>query len=319
MYLKSGWLILLLALLNVNCQSLQSVSDDELLQFIKEEEKLIVLFSKQNCAICDKFEKTLDSLYEDFQKHLNAETIKAVNSHLARLYCPTKEPAIVFFRHGVPLLYDGDADENEVYGFLEKNQSPAVKELTDKIFEHMTQAATGATTGDWFVMFYGASCVECQRLHAVWEGVGATLRGRINVARMDANLAGLNTAKRFKVKKLPAFLFFRLGKVYRYDLPKNDIKSFVTFAQDWYKNSKAEAVPLLSSPFDELVDWCVDMIRYSIAFGLDLLARYPWIWQIGVVGFGLVAITALIAIIKAGKSKPKTIKKDKQTQNKKSK
>lgn len=53
---------------------------------------------------------------------------------------------------------------------------------------------------------YGASCVECQRLHAVWESVGATLRGRINVARMDANLAGINTAKRFHVTKLPTFL-----------------------------------------------------------------------------------------------------------------
>lgn len=61
------------------------------------------------------------------------------------------------------------------------------------------------------------------------------------------------------------------------------------------------------------------MIRYSIAFGLEILARYPWIWQIGVLGFGLVAITALIAIIKAGKSKPKPVKKDKQTQSKKSK
>ncbi|CAH0729335.1 unnamed protein product, partial [Brenthis ino] len=302
----------------VRCQTLQSVSDDELLQFIKEEEKLIVLFSKPNCKVCDKFEITLDSLYEDFHKHLNAATVKAVNSHLARLYSPTKEPALVFFRHGVPLLYDGEPEENEVYGFLEKNQSPAVKELNDKIFEHLTQAATGATTGDWFVMFYGASCVECQRLHAVWEGVGATLRGRINVARIDANLAGLNTAKRFKISKLPAFLFFRSGKVYKYDLPKSDIKSFVSFAQDWYKNSKADTVPLLSSPFDELVDWCVDIIKYSVALGLEILAKYPWIWQIGLAGFGLVAITALIAIIKAGKSKPK-VKKDKQIQTKKSK
>lgn len=49
-------------------------------------------------------------------------------------------------------LFLGEPDENEIYGFFEKNQSPAVKELTDKIFEHITQAATGATTGDWFVM-----------------------------------------------------------------------------------------------------------------------------------------------------------------------
>lgn len=69
---------------------------------------LHIFFSaKQNCDVCDKFETTLDGLYEDFQKHLNAATVKAVNSHLARLYSPTKEPAVVFFRHGVPLLYDG--------------------------------------------------------------------------------------------------------------------------------------------------------------------------------------------------------------------
>ncbi|CAG4915209.1 unnamed protein product [Colias eurytheme] len=297
----------------ISSQNLQSVSDDDLLQLIKEQEKLIVLFHKPNCKECDKLEKIIDILQEDFEKELNAPSVKVVNSHLARLYSPTKEPALVFFRHGVPLLYDGAADEGEVYGYLEKNQSPSVKELSDKIFEHMTQAATGATTGDWFVMFYGASCVECQRLHAVWEGVGATLRGRVNVARVDANLAGALTAKRFKVQKLPAFLFFRLGKVYRYDLPKNDIKSFVTFAQDWYKNVKAETVPLLSSPFDDVVDWCVEMLKFSIKLGLEILAKHPWIWQIGVAGFGLVAITALIALMKARKPKPaKEVKKDKK-------
>jgi hypothetical protein len=29
-----------------------------------------------------------------------------------------------------------------------------VKDLTDTSFEHLTQASTGATTGDWLVMFY---------------------------------------------------------------------------------------------------------------------------------------------------------------------
>ncbi|KAJ0178812.1 hypothetical protein K1T71_005587 [Dendrolimus kikuchii] len=298
----------------VKTQTLQTVSDDDLLELIRDNEKLIVFFSKTNCPICSDIEKIVENLRDDFKKHLNAVSVKTVNSHLARLYNPSKDPSIVFFRHGVPLLYSGPTDENEMYGFFEKNQSPAVKELTDKIFEHMTQAATGATTGDWFVMFYGASCVECQRLHAVWESVGATLRGRINVARVDASLAGQNTAKRFHVSKLPTFLFFRLGKVYRYDLPKSDVKSFISFAQDWYKNSKGEQVPLLASPFDEVVDWCVELIKFSISYGLDILAIYPWIWQIGVAGFGLVALTAIIAIWKAGKSRPaKENKKDKKS------
>ncbi|XP_026322094.1 thioredoxin domain-containing protein [Hyposmocoma kahamanoa] len=312
MFLKLSLLPVFLITL-AESQTLRSVSDDDLLQLIKDREKLIVLFTRPNCDTCNKFEKLLEGLHSDFNKHMSAETVKAVNSHLARLYNPTKEPALVFFRHGIPLLYSGEPDENEIYGFFDKNQTPAVKELTDKIFEHITQAATGATTGDWFIMFYGASCVECQRLHAVWEGVGATLRGRINVARVDANLAGANTAKRFHVSKLPAFLFFRLGKVYKYDLPKNDVKSFVAFAQDWYKNSKGEPVPLLASPFDEIVEWCVVMIKFSMAYGLDILAKYPWIWQIGVVGFGLVAITALIALVKARARPTRETKKDKKS------
>jgi hypothetical protein len=39
---------------------------------------------------------------------LNAWVVKAFNSQLVRLYNPNKEPALVFFRHGVPLLYEGN-------------------------------------------------------------------------------------------------------------------------------------------------------------------------------------------------------------------
>ncbi|XP_011563160.3 protein disulfide-isomerase A4 [Plutella xylostella] len=315
MQINLSLLFLLVCLFTAHSQNLESVSDDDLLQLIKQKEKLIVFFTKPSCETCLKFEQQLNGIHEELTQQVGAETVRTENSHLARLYNPTKEPAIVFFRHGIPLLYSGEPDANEIYEYFEKNKTPAVKELTDKIFEHMTQAATGATTGDWFVMFYGASCVECQRLHAVWEGVGATLRGRVNVARVDAALAGALTAKRFHVTKLPTFLFFRLGKVYKYDLPKHDVKSFVSFAQDWYKNAKSDPVPLLASPFDEIVDWCVQMIKFAVELGLKILNEHPWIWQIGVGGFGMVVITGVIALLKAQASRPRPAdtKKDKKS------
>ena len=37
---------------------------------------------------------------------------------------------------------------------LHGGAASSVKVLTDKNFEHDTQATTGATTGDWFVLFY---------------------------------------------------------------------------------------------------------------------------------------------------------------------
>ena len=36
--------------------------------------------------------------------------------------------------------------------WMELNHDVSTKILTDATFEHDTQASTGATTGDWFVM-----------------------------------------------------------------------------------------------------------------------------------------------------------------------
>lgn len=106
---------------------------------------------------------------DDIVDTLNAWVVKVVDSQMTRLYSPNKEPVLVFFRHGVPLLYDGKRvfpntvhickalvvgplNEELILHTFTDNREPAVKELTDENFEHLTQAASGATTGDWFVM-----------------------------------------------------------------------------------------------------------------------------------------------------------------------
>lgn len=107
--------------------------------------------------------------------------------------------------------------------------------------------------------------MDCQRLSAVWEAVGAALKNRMNVARVNKDTVGVQTGKRFKVNKVPDFILWvalengtfwnynlfcsiRQGKFYRYDIPLFDIKSFVSFAQEFYKNARAEAIPVPASP-----------------------------------------------------------------------
>lgn len=89
---------------------------------------------------------------EDFASGFPAEIVKIVDSQMVRLYNPTKEPAVVFFRHGIPLLYNGAINADEIYQVFDQNRIPTVKELTDDSFEHLTQAATGSTTGDWLIL-----------------------------------------------------------------------------------------------------------------------------------------------------------------------
>jgi len=49
-----------------------------------------------------------------------------------------------------PIL--GPPTEEDLLSKIQRAQETAVKNLDDSNFEHLTQAATGATTGDWLVM-----------------------------------------------------------------------------------------------------------------------------------------------------------------------
>ncbi|GAB0097719.1 Thioredoxin domain-containing protein [Sergentomyia squamirostris] len=291
---------------------LEVVSDEDLVNLIKDESYLVALFSKKDCETCKLYEKLTTVLLEDFQQSLGAAVVQAINSQLTRLYSPGKEPALVFFRHGVPLLYDGPMNVESILELFQQNKDPVVKELSDETFEHLTQASSGATTGDWFIMFYSSNCVECQRLNAVWESVGATLKTRLNVARVNKGTTGVSTARRFNVKLVPEFIFIRQGKYYKYEIKKNDVKSLMSFAVEWYKNATPHNVPVPQSPFDNLVDLGVRIIQNSVKFGEQALKDYPYVVLFITLGFGLTFLTALLAVFfKNKKSKSQQQKKAK--------
>ena len=53
---------------------------------------------------------------------------------------------------------------------------------------------------------YNRECIDCQRLSAVWEAVGAATKNRVNVARVDKDSTGLSTGKRFNIQTAPEFI-----------------------------------------------------------------------------------------------------------------
>lgn len=63
--------------------------------------------AKKDCETCDNYENELIHLKEDLTSALIPWVVKVVDSQLRKIYIPDEEPVLVFFRYGIPLLYDG--------------------------------------------------------------------------------------------------------------------------------------------------------------------------------------------------------------------
>lgn len=302
MYIYKIIAVLFIGIIAVCGAGIERVDDSDLIHILTGESDVVALFTRANCAECTAYEQVVGNVQDELKQTLGATVVQAQESNLIHIYDPSREPALLYFRHGIPILYHGDINAEEILHFFSENREPAVKELSDENFEHLTQASTGATTGDWFVFFNSADCVLCQRLYAVWESVGGKLKRKINVARVNAMTAGVSTAKRFKVAKTPEFILLRQGKLYRYTAEDYTPKAFLEFAEGGYrKDTQPESVPPLPGFMDEIS--VAHILDYVNSFGILPLAIV-----------GTLAVLALLFVVKSlfkGSRKQTVTKKEK--------
>jgi len=133
------------------------------------------------------------------------------------------------------------SEEDEFFASDSDATKNSVIELTDETFEHDTQAATGATTGDWFVEFYAPWCGHCKALQPVWEQLARALKGKVNVASVDATVH-TKTASRFGINRFPTLKLFHKGQIYNYEKGRT-LEELKAFALGGFKAESAAAVP----------------------------------------------------------------------------
>lgn len=136
--------------------------------------------------------------------------------------------------------------------------------LTDENFEHLTQASTGATTGDWFVKFYAPWCGHCKKMAPTWDELAERLEGTyVNVAKVSVT-ENRAIGKRFGIKGYPTIKFFSKGQMYSYKGPRT-IEAFETFANGGYARADKEPVPGKKGLSEEVLDAFMDIARQLAA------------------------------------------------------
>lgn len=292
--------------------TLETVDDKEFQRLIRDEKYVVALLcTSSNTERCEEFEGELASIREDLIDSLDGEgwVVKLVDSPVWQYFAfKNEEPIIVFLRSGQAVLYDGPANEEVLLESLVQYREPSVQELTDSSFEHLTQASTGATTGDWFVLFFTDECELCRRMAPGLDTLACKLKGFSNVARVNKETYGEKTGRRFGLglDDNPTLIYFRQGRMYRYALEKYDPESMTNFVNGFYKNYPAESIPLPKTPFDDLVQLCVDYLKeYPLIVGASLAAPILL----------LLAFLYLMKPEEEKRRKSKKDKKDKKTSN----
>eukprot|EP00053_Salpingoeca_punica_P015589 m.143960 g.143960 ORF g.143960 m.143960 type:complete len:258 (-) comp16754_c2_seq2:1351-2124(-) len=169
-----------------------------------------------------------------------------------------------------------------------------VIDLTEENFEHLTQASTGATTGNWFVKFYAPWCGHCKHLAPVWEELATSVKGEVNVAKVDCTKqAGL--CSRFSLQGYPTLRMFSLGRMYDYKGGRS-LEDLSKYALGDFKTESSVEVPL-SPPFFSVLLSKFENYVNNIHWHSDPLVNA------GLIGFALAGALivpfALIAVILA--------------------
>lgn len=175
--------------------------------------------------------------------------------------------------------------------------------LHESNFEHLTQASTGATTGDWFVKFYAPWCGHCKTLAPIWDDLADELDtdgegGYTNVAKVDVT-QNRGLGSRFEIKGFPTLLYFSKGEIFKYK-GRRGISELTAFAKGGFKEVDSTAVPTKVNFFQKIMDEYKASVanagkdfRRGNYFTTDTLFTFVPIFSfIIILGFVLLAVVA---------------------------
>ncbi|XP_041563526.1 uncharacterized protein LOC108145087 isoform X5 [Drosophila elegans] len=187
---------------------------------VEETQYLAVYFYKINCNICDQILEGLE-LIDDECDVFGIHMVKIQDPQLAKRYSIKTFPALVYFRNGNPLLFEGDLqNEQSVLEWLIDDDNRELADEIEEVNERMLDRLMAESTL-LVVFFYDDDCAECEEILEELEEID----GEADMFGIDfVKIASIQAAKKYEIVNIPSLVYFRkqVPVLYDGDLHQHD-------------------------------------------------------------------------------------------------
>ncbi|XP_070065805.1 uncharacterized protein hlk isoform X2 [Drosophila virilis] len=181
--------------------------------YISRKRKRIQKQDKINCNICDQILEGLE-LIDDECDVFGIHMVKIQDPQLAKRYSIKTFPALVYFRNGNPLLFEGDLqNEQSVLEWLIDDDNRELADEIEEVNERMLDRLMAESTL-LVVFFYDDDCAECEEILEELEEID----GEADMFGIDfVKIASVEAAKKYEVVNIPSLVYFRKQVPVLYD------------------------------------------------------------------------------------------------------
>ncbi|XP_062543076.1 uncharacterized protein LOC134210806 isoform X3 [Armigeres subalbatus] len=185
---------------------------------VEDTQYLAVYFYKMNCNICDQILEGLEVIDDELDV-FGIHMVKIQDPQLAKRYSIKTFPALVYFRNGNPLLYEGDLQsEQSVLEWLidddNRELADEIEEVNERMLDRLMEQSPLLC-----VFYYDEDCQECEDILEELEMID----GEVDLYGIDfVKVASLNAAHKYGITTIPSLVYYRKQIPMLYDGDMHD-------------------------------------------------------------------------------------------------
>ncbi|KAL0833006.1 hypothetical protein ABMA28_001126 [Loxostege sticticalis] len=183
-------------------------------KMVEETQYLAVYFYKLNCHICDHILEGLEGIDDECDVY-GIHMVKIQDPQLAKRYSIKTFPAMVYFRNGNPLLFEGDLqNEESILEWLidddNRELADEIESVNDRMLERLLVESPLLV-----VFFYDdEDCQECEEILESLEQID----GEVDQFGIDfVKIVSTEAAEKYNVVNIPTLMYFRKQVPMLYD------------------------------------------------------------------------------------------------------